>query len=332
MFPPHGEGAEPAHTRMKLMTTMKAALITAYGGSDVLTIASVSRPYPQPDEVLVRVYAAGINSIDWKISSGQFRHHGPERQFPYIPGEEIAGVIEEIGAHVTDVQVGQEVYGIVHHVHQGGGYAQYAVTLPGNLAPKPASLSFDEAASVPVAALTAWQALFDHGQLMAGQKVLILNAAGAVGNFAIQLARWKDAQIYAVTSTPNVDFARSLGADVVIDYQTTSFEEVVRDVDLVLDGIGGETREKAWQVLKPEGTLVTITGPVAANKAQEYGVRAVMFTMSYTSGLQKQITDLIETGILRTELFKVFPLDEAQAAYALSMQKHGRGKIVLHVA
>jgi NADPH:quinone reductase-like Zn-dependent oxidoreductase len=313
-------------------TTMKAALITAYGGPEVLKIAYVPRPHPKADEVLVRISAAAINSIDWKISSGRFKHFMPVRQFPYIPGEEIAGVIEEIGSDVAEFQVGQEVYGVVRRVHQGGGYAEYIVTLPRNLAPKPKCLNFDEAASVPVGALTAWQALFEHGHLMAGQRVLIQNAAGSVGNFAIQLAHWKGAQIYTTTSTSNVDFARSLGADVVIDYRTTHFQNVVREVDLVLDGIGGATRVRSWQVLKRRGTLVTIAGPLSEDETQEYGVQAKMFTMSYNPDQQKQVTDLIEAGILRTVLFKVFPLDKAQEAYALSMQAQGRGKIVLHIS
>jgi NADPH:quinone reductase-like Zn-dependent oxidoreductase len=310
-------------------TMMKAAQITAYGGPEVLKVADVPRPRPQADEVLVHVHGAAINSIDWKISSGLFRHHMPPRPFPYIPGEEIAGVIEEIGPGVKEFQVGQEVYGIVRHAHQGSGYAEYITTIPQHLAPKPACLDFNEAASVPVGALTAWQALFDHGGLTAGQRVLIHNAAGAVGIFAIQLARWKGAQIYTTTSTPNVDFARSLGADVVIDYQTTRFEEVVNEVDLVLDGVGGETRERSWQVLKKGGMLVTITGPIDENTAKKHGVRAHMFTMNYNTDQHRQITSLIEAGILKTELFKVFPLDQAQEAYALSMQAHGRGKIVL---
>lgn len=313
-------------------TMMKAAQITAYGGPEVLKVAEVPRPRPEADEVLVRVHVAAINSIDWKISSGLLRQLMPPRSFPYVPGEEIAGVIEEIGSDVTEFQVGQEVYGIVRHVHQGGGYAEYITTVPHHLVPKPACLDFNEAASVPVGALTAWQALFDHGGLSAGQRVLIHNAAGAVGSFAIQLARWKGAQIYTTTSTPNVDFARSLGADVVIDYQTTRFEEVVNEVDLVLDGVGGETRERSWQVLKKGGMLVTITGPIDGNTAKEHGVRAHMFTMNYNTDQHRQITSLIEAGILKTVPFKAFSLDQAPEAYALSMQARGRGKIVLYTA
>jgi len=311
-------------------TIMKAVQVNKYGGPEVYRLVEIPRPRAAANEILVRVYAIGINSIDWKLITGILKDIHP-LTFPRIPGEEFAGVIEEIGSEVTNFQVGQEVYGIGRHVHEGGCCAEYTLTLPEHVMVKPKHWSFDKAASVSVASQTAWEALFDRGYLTAGQRVLIHNAAGAVGNYAIQLAHWKGAEVFTTTSTPNVDFARSLGADTVIDYRTTPFEEVVNNVDLVLDGVGGETRARSWQTLKRGGKLISIVGPISEAKAREYGVQAEMFTMSYRRDRQQKITGLIEAGILKNNIFDVFSIQNVQAAYALSMQAHGRGKIVLSV-
>ena len=213
---------------------MEAIQVQGYGDVDQLKLEQVQRPVAQAGEVLVQVRAAGVNPIDWKVHQG-LRKEIMKMQFPYIPGMEIAGVVQEVGPGVTTFQKGQAVYGRT----MKGGYAEYTIATAESLGVKPQSLSFDEAAAVPVGATTAWQGLFEAGKLEAGQRVLIQGAAGGVGQFAVQFARWKGAHVIATTSGANVDFVRSLGAETVIDYATTDIASVVHDVDLVFNAVGG---------------------------------------------------------------------------------------------
>jgi NADPH:quinone reductase-like Zn-dependent oxidoreductase len=252
-------------------------------------------------------------------------------RFPFVPGIELAGVVERVGPGVTTLQPGQAVFG---HTMAGGTYAEYCLVPAQTLAPKPRALSFDAAATVPIGAVTAWQALFDQGQLQAGQRVLILGGSGGVGLFAVQLAHRHGAQVITTTSTSNVAFVRSLGADTVIDYTQTRVEDEVHQVDLVLDTVGGEGTASALATLKPGGTLLTTAGQPDEKQAQALGARTAFFNaqLGETAQLLTTISGLIDEGQLRTSIAATFPLRDASKAQELSQRGHGRGRIILHIA
>jgi NADPH:quinone reductase-like Zn-dependent oxidoreductase len=306
--------------------TMQAIQVHEYGDVDQLKLEVVARPEPQAGEVLVRVHAAGVNPIDWKVRQGLRKHLLP-MQFPYIPGMEMAGVVEEVGPDVTTLQIGQAVYGR----STTGAYAEYAVAAERMLALKPQSLSFDEAASIPVGATTAWQGLFESGKLETGQRVLIQGAAGGVGLFAVQLASRRGAHVIATASGANVDFVRSLGAETVIDYTTTSLADVVHDVDCVFDTVGS-TLETSVQVLKPGGILVALSGQPPIEQAKERGVQVVATHTQIGSEILENLARLIDKRHLRTVIKGTFPLSQTSQAHELGQQGHGRGRIVLHIA
>jgi NADPH:quinone reductase-like Zn-dependent oxidoreductase len=307
--------------------TMQAILVHNYGGPEQLKLEQVQRPEPQAGEVLVRVYAAGVNQVDWKIRQGWMKDFRP-MQFPYIPGVDLAGVVEKLGPGVSAFQQGQAVFG----QSAKGAYAEYTTASVETLALKPKTLNFDEAAAIPVGATTAWQGLFDHGELQAGQRVLIQGAAGGVGMFAVQFARWKGAHVIGTTSTSNVDFVRSLGAETVIDYTSTPVLKAVHDVDLVLDTVGAKTLESSLQALKRGGTLVTIAGQPPEEKVRERGVRVASFAARVSRELLQTFAQLIDEGQVKVFVGARFPLRDAQRAHELSESGHGRGRIVLHIA
>ena len=255
-----------------MTTTMQAIRIHRYGGPEELKLEQSPRLVPQAGEVLVRVYAAGVNPIDWKIRQGLMKDFQPVT-FPAILGIEVAGVVADLGSEVTDFEVGQAIFG---RSANGGGYAEYVAIPVWDLAHKPQNVSFVEAAQVPVGATTAWRTLFEHGELTAGQRVLIQGAAGGVGQFAVQLAKWKGAEVIGTASPANLEFVRSLGADTVIDYTTTSVESVIQDVDLVLDGVGAATLYSSLRTLRRGGTLISIAGLPLQEEVQARGVRAMM--------------------------------------------------------
>jgi NADPH:quinone reductase-like Zn-dependent oxidoreductase len=307
--------------------TMQAILVHNYGGPEQLKLEEVQRPEPQAGEVLIHVHAAGVNPADWKIRQGWMKDIWP-MQFPYIPGLDLAGVVEEVGPGVTAFQKGQAVFG----QSTKGAYAEYTTASGETLALKPKTLNFDEAAAIPAGATTAWQALFDHGELQAGQRVLIQGAAGGVGSFAVQFARWKGAHVIGTTSTAHVDFVRSSGAETVVDYTSTPVEKVVHDVDLVLDTVGEKTLESSVQAVKRGGTLVTIAGQPPEEKVKERGVRATFFSARVSSELLQTFAQLIDEGQVKVAIARVFPLRDARQAHELSESGHGRGRIVLHIA
>lgn len=304
---------------------MRAVQIHAYGGPGQLSLEETPRPVPRAGEVLLRVHAAGVNPLDWKIRQGLMKDAMPVT-FPYIPGIEVAGVVEDVGPGVTDVQVGQAVLGPV----AAGAYAEFVAAPFEARALKPEKVSFVDAATVPIGAATAWRALIDHGGLAPGQRVLIQGAAGGVGVFAVQLAKWKGARVIGTASTANLDFVRGLGADTVVDYTTTPVESVVQGVDLVLDGVGQETLGSSLAVLKPGGTLVSIAWPPPQEQARARGVRAMMSRGPASVPLQT-LTRLIDQGNLEVTAGKTFPLGDARAAHEYSQRSHGRGRIVLRV-
>ena len=307
---------------------IQAIRVYQYGGPEQLKLEQIPCPEPQPGEVLVRVHAAAVPPVEWKIRQGAFHAFQPAA-FPYIPGSAFAGIVEEVGPGVTTLQSGQAVFGRSSQ----GTYAEYTTASAETIALKPASLGFAEAAAISGGATTAWEALFDRGGLQAGQRVLILGAAGGVGSFAVQLARRKGAQVIGTTGTANVDFVHSLGAEVVIDYTSTPLEQVVHDVDLVVDAVGGQALESAWPVVKRGGTLISTAGQPSQEKARERGIRALFFSGSRPSSERLQtIAQLIDEGQLKVTLGRIFPLPEASLAHALSQSGHGRGRIVLHIA
>ncbi|MBD1868480.1 NADP-dependent oxidoreductase [Cyanobacteria bacterium FACHB-471] len=305
---------------------MKALQMKAYGGSEVLIYQDTPKPEPQAGEVLIRVYAAGVNGIDWKIRDGELQRVF-SFQLPMILGLDVAGTVAAVGAGVTAFQVGQDVYGTTERT-RGGSFAEFAIANVDAIAPKPKSLNYVEAASIPAVALTAWQALFDKGSLTEGQTVLIHGAAGGVGMFAVQLAKWKGAKVIATASTSKLETVRSLGADEVIDYTTTRFETKVSGVDLVLDVLGGETRARSWQVLKPNGILVSMVPPPP--QAPD-GLHSEMVMMAAKGEDLLEISKLLETGQLKTIVERIFPLSETAQALELNKTGHAKGKVVVQV-
>ena len=306
---------------------INAIQVHAYGAADQLRLEQIPRPEPGAGEVLVRVHAAGVNPVDWKLRSGMMRDFLPTT-FPYVPGADLAGVIEQVGPAVTTFQPGQAVFGRGSQ----GTYAEYALAPATTLALKPDSISFDEAATIPVGATTAWQGLFDHGQLEAGQRVLILGGSGGVGLFAVQFARWKGAYVLSTTSAPNVEFVRTLGAEQVFDYAQADALDAVRDVDLVFDTVGGAAQATAFPALKRGGALVTIAGMPDEARAQELGVHTARFSAQTSSELLATFARLISDGDIKTIVGATFPLNDAGKAQELSQQGHGRGRIILQVA
>ncbi|NJR24608.1 MAG: NADP-dependent oxidoreductase [Richelia sp. CSU_2_1] len=305
---------------------MKAVRIHAYGGPEMLVCEDAPRPVPQAGEVLVQVYAAGVNPLDWKMREGwlkDFRHD----PLPLIVGGDISGVVAELGTGVVGLQVGQEVYGVSGSMT--GGYAEYAIAQADAIAPKPKTLNHVQAAAAPIVAMTAWQALFEVGQLQAGQSVLIHGAAGGVGSFAVQFGKMRRLQVIATASAQNVEYVRGLGADRAIDYKTTPFEQVARELDMVLDTVGGDTQVRSWNVLKSGGILVSTATPPDREIAAARGLKGAMMVVQPRSSLLTEIAGSIDAGQVKIDVQKVFPLVEARQAQELSQQGITRGKIVL---
>lgn len=311
------------------MPTMKAVRIHEYGGPEVLHYEDAPRPEPGPGEVLIRVHAAGVNPIDWKVRAG-FAKERLKYKMPFIPGWDLSGVIEAGAPGATRLKVGDEVYSRPD-ISRDGAYAEYVTVREPEVALKPKSIDHLNAAAVPLAALTAWQALFDAAKLSAGQTVLVHGAAGGVGSFAVQFAKLKGACVIGTASKKNHEFLRSLGADETIDYHTTKFEDVVHDVDAVLDTITGETADRSYQVIKKGGVYVSILMPPSQEKAAAHGIRAAHTFVQANPEQLAEIAKLIDSGKLKIIIEKVFPLSEARAAQELNATGHTRGKIVLTI-
>jgi NADPH:quinone reductase-like Zn-dependent oxidoreductase len=314
------------------MANMKAVRVHNFGGPEVLRFEDAPRPTPGSGEVLIKVHAASVNAIDWKARAGYLKDYIP-LPLPFIPGWDVSGVIEAVGSGVTKFKKGDEVYARPNITHDGyGGYAEYAVAKETETALKPKSIDHVQATTIPVVAVTAWRALFDTAGLDKGQKVLIHGAAGGVGSFAVQLAKWKGAHVIGTASAANHAFLRELGADEVIDYQKTRFEDAVHDVDVVLDTIGGETQNRSWKVLKKGGILVSIVGQPSTEEAAEHGVRSAGIAAQADTSVLSEIAKLIDSGKLKPIVETVLPLSEARKAQELNENGHARGKIVLKVA
>jgi len=307
---------------------MKGIRLHTRGGPEALVYEEAPQPHPQAGEVLVCVHATAVTPTEllwgptWKTRTGE------DRPFPIILGHEFSGVIAALGAGVTEWAEGDPVYGL-NDWFVDGAQAEYCVAPAAPLAPKPRSLDHVQAAVVPISALTAWQALFERASLRAGQRVLIHGAAGSVGSFAVQLARWRGAHVIGTASAPHLDFVRMLGADEVIDYRATRFEESVRDMDVVFDTVGGETLQRSWSVLKAGGTLVTIA--TQSEGTQDPAVRDAFFIVEANRSQLAEIARLIDDGQLRVFFQEAFPLAQARQAYERAQGGGSRGKVVLRV-
>jgi NADPH:quinone reductase-like Zn-dependent oxidoreductase len=314
---------------------MKAIRIHEYGGLEVLRYEDAPRPIPGEGEVLVRVHAAAINPLDWKIRAGHVKNWLPYT-LPMIPGWDFSGVIESVGPGAEPQgadpwKAGDEVYGRPE-ISRDGAYAEYIAVRASEIAFKPKSIDHVHAAAIPLCGLTAWQALFDTVSLSAGRRILIHAAAGGVGAFAVQLAKRKGAWVAGTASGRNQDFLRELGVDQPVNYETTRFEDVVHEVDVVIDALAGETRERSWQTLKRGGVLVTLLGQPPVEEGAAHGVRGAGLLVKANRAQLAEIAGLVDAGKFKVFIDAVFPLAEAGKAQELSETGHVRGKIVLQVA
>jgi len=304
---------------------MKAVRIERYGNEEVVEIADVDRPKPGAGQVLVKVKAAAVNPVDWKIRDGLGEMFGLKP--PLILGCEVAGTVETVGDNVEDFSPGDDVYGYLGAY--SGGYAEYVAAPASEFVRKPKQINFDAAAAVPVGALTASQGIFDHGKLTSGQRILITGASGAVGSMAVQLANVIGAHVIGTGSGRNEEFVRGLGADEFIDYKKGKFEEEVSDVDVVFDTVGSETQDGAFRTLKRGGVLVSTVNPPSEEKAKQFGVKGATVMVTPKPDQLAEINRLVETGKLKVRVAKVLPLAEVKKAHQLSASGHVDGKIIL---
>jgi NADPH:quinone reductase-like Zn-dependent oxidoreductase len=304
---------------------MKAIRLHRRGGPEEFVYEESPEPQPGAGQALVRVRASAVTPTELQWVPTWTTRSGESRRFPIIPGHEFSGEVALVGEGVTDFAVGDLVYGL-NDWFGDGAQAEYCVAGAGEVARKPSSIDHVAAAATPISALTAWQGLIDRGQLATGQRVLIHGAAGGVGVFAVQLARWRGAHVIATASAGNAAFVRGLGADEVIDYLARRFEDVVHDLDLVFDAVGGETLERSWGVLKPGGRLVTIAA--SGENSRDPRTREAFFIVEADRPQLGEVARLIDGGNLRPMVDAVFPLARAREAYE---HKPLRGKVVLRV-
>ncbi|MHA5047808.1 NADP-dependent oxidoreductase [Streptomyces sp. SD15] len=312
------------------MNTMRAISQDVLGGPEVLKEVQVERPTPRTNEVLVRVRAAGVNPTDWKHrATGGFLGEPP-----FTLGWDVSGVVEATGIGVARFQPGDEVFGMLSYPFGHGSHAEYVTAPARTFAHKPAGIDHTQAGALPLVSLTSWQALVEMADLRPGQRVLIHAAAGGVGHVAVQIAKARGAYVIGTASAGKHDFLRGIGVDEAIDYRETDFAEAVRDVDVVLDTIGGETTLRSLRVLKPGGIVVSIL-PVGSDElyeeAERLGVRAIRMLVDASHTGMKAIADLVEAGKLRPTIAATFPLADAAKAHALGDTGRTTGKLVLVV-
>ena len=310
-------------------SSMMAWCVHEFGPPSVMKFEHVPRPNPGPGEILVKVEAAGVGPWDGWIRAGKSALPQP---LPLTLGSDLSGDIVGLGPGVSELREGDQVYGVTNPRFVGA-YAEYAVASADRVSRKPTSLTYIEAASVPVIAVTAWQGLFDQAELKADQTVVIHGAAGNVGAYAVQLARRAGLRIVATALAEDISFVRNLGADIAIDFQTQRFEEVVRDVDAVIDLVGGETQKRSFQVLRRGGKLISSVSRPDQDLAQSHGVEAAFFLVNVTSKHLAEIAGLIDDGKLRTRVGAALPLADAREAHFMleGLRPQPKGKIVLTV-
>jgi NADPH:quinone reductase-like Zn-dependent oxidoreductase len=311
------------------MTNMHAVRIHSFGEPNVLTVEDIPLPEPKANEIVIRVSAASVNPVDYKIRSGKYPSVKKD-QLPKVLGRDVAGVVERIGGRITRFEKGDAVYAMLGR--DVGGYAEYAVATEAEAAPSPTSLDFVQAAAVPLAALTAWQGLFDHGGLKKGQRVLIHGGAGGVGHFAIQFAKAKGAWVATTVSADDVEMARRLGADQTIDYKHQKFEDEVKDIDLVYDLIAGDTQRRSFAVLKDGGALVSTLQKPDEALAKRHDIRGMHYMATPNAGQLEEIARLIDSNKVKVVIDAIYPLEQAAKAHAHMEHDHIHGKVVLKIA
>ncbi|WP_371665334.1 NADP-dependent oxidoreductase [Streptomyces sp. NBC_01241] len=315
-----------------MSATMHAIRAHERGGPERYAYESAPRPEPAAGEALVAVCAASITAgeLDWDTTwTDSFDGTGRDRT-PTVPSHEVSGVVAALGSGVTDFGTGDEVYGLIPFTRDGAA-AEYVAVPADILATKPATLNHDQAAAVPLAALTVWQALVDHAALQRGQHILIQGGAGGVGTFAVQIAAALGGRVTATASARDKDFVTGLGAQQVIDYRNERFEDLVHDADVVLDLVGGETLDRSWAVVRPGGIIVSIVQPPDQEKAAARGARGLFFIVEPDRPGLMAISELIDADKLRPVVDRVVPFTETRAAYEALATEHPRGKVVLHV-
>jgi NADPH:quinone reductase-like Zn-dependent oxidoreductase len=308
---------------------MKAIRIHSYGGRSVLSFEEAPIPEINPDDVLVRVVAASVNPVDWKIREGQLKDVVPHR-LPLVLGYDFAGIIEAIGARVSHFKLGDKVYARPD-IARDGAYAEYIAVRETEIALKPATISFAEAASLPLAGITAWEAIVTTGNVKPDENVLIHAASGGVGSLAVQIAKRRGAHVAATTSAKNRKLVETLGADLVIDYRSQNFADIVSRVDMVFDTVGGAVQDRSWATLRPGGILVSITDRPSPDKAGAHGVRSAFVFIQPNAEILRHLADMVDAGRLRPLIAAEFALKDVAKAHALSESGRAVGKIVLHV-
>ena len=307
---------------------MKAVVAHEYGAPEVLKFENVPRPQPKEDEALVKVIASAVNPADPLTLSGKYaREFGTH--LPLIPGYDIAGIVEQVGSNITKLKVGDAVYG---YPTFGGGWAEYVTVKEWEVTAKPKSLSFTEAAAVPMGALTAWQALVKAAKIQPGQTVLIHGGSGGVGSFAVQIAKLRGARVIATASTANQDLLQMLGVDQPIDYTKTKFEETVPDVDVVLDPVGRQTLARSYGIVKKGGIIMSLVSSLDKAELQKHGIRGAGIAVHADAQDLADIAQLIDAGKIKPIVTQVVPLSDAIAAQKQAATHHTRGKVVLRIA
>lgn len=307
---------------------MKAIVIDRYGGTDELRLRDMPLPELGETDLLIEVFAASVNPVDWKIREGYLKE-AITYKFPLILGWDVAGIVSAVGPKVSRFSVGDEVFSRTD-IRRNGTYAEFVAADEQYVARKPSNLSFEEAASIPLVGLTAWQALVDLAGMAEGNRVLVHAGSGGVGSFAIQLAKSRGAFVATTCSTLHLSFVRSLGPDQVIDYTRSDFREL-RNFDIVFDTVGGDTYRDSFQILKPQGVLVSILEQPDEELMQQTGVRALYLFMHPDGSELARIAELLEKEKIRPAVGRLFPLEEVRKAHELSASRHAEGKIVLQV-
>ena len=308
---------------------MKAVVMHAYGGPEVLKLEQVTRPEPKDDEILIRVTAASINPVDVAIRKGYLAEL--VGKLPFVPGMDAAGVVEKTGSKVTNFKKGDPVFAFFT-LKDEGGYAEFVLAKQNEIAAKPKAVSYAQAAAAGAAGSTAWEALVDAAKLDPGQTVLIHGGAGGVGHFAIQIAKARGARVFATGSTANQDFLKQTGADVAIDYTKTKFEDAAKDVDVVLDMVGEDTLERSYAVVKKGGIIVSIVDEPKQAALDARGIRGVALRCEPKAEVMQELSRLMETQKLKPIVSQTFPLTDVVKAQEQIATRHTRGKIVLTIA
>jgi len=310
---------------------MKTVRIHEYGNADVLHFDEIPVPSIAADELLIKIHAASVNPYDWQLREGFYKDM-TRFDFPIALGQDFSGTVEKAGSSTTGFKVGDKVYGRRPSMQRDGAFAEFIEVKAADVALMPKTITFDEAASIPLAGTTAWDTLVNRAKIQKGQRVLILAASGGVGSLAVQIAKSKGCYVIGTTSSSNMDFVKKLGASEVFDYMTQDFSEKLRDVDVVLDTIGGAIQEKAFKVLKRGGVLISIKSKPDQNLSERMGVRSEYVSVGPNAHILNELRSLIELGQIHPVVDKVFKFNDVKQAQNYSQSGKARGKIVLEIA